>query len=148
MMISVCEKNIEEFMTIETLMLKYQKIANFLGNHKYYFALVLLPFFALFFMTQSHLHQGQLTGKGYTYQGQIKKQRPQGQGEMRFTNGNVYKGNFDAGEFSGQGQLVDNTKHWTYTGAFTKGLPDGKGKMKLSNGKTQSVTFSKGVLVK
>lgn len=135
-------------MTSDTLTLTYKKVADFLANHKYYLVLLLLPFFVLFFLTQSHLHHGTLKGKGYTYQGQIKKQKPQGQGEMLFTNGNVYQGSFDAGEFSGQGKLINKSKKWIYTGVFKKGLPDGKGKMKLSNGKTKTVTFSRGVLVK
>lgn len=139
-------KNIEEFS--RHMAKTNNKITSFFKQRKYLFALSLVPFLILFFITQDHGHEGTLKGKDYHYTGKILNDHPEGQGTMTYTNGNVYSGHFKAGAFDGAGTFKNPKAKWTYTGEFKNAKPDGAGKFTLSDGKTKKVNFEMGVLVK
>jgi len=70
-----------------------------------------------------------------TYEGQLKYDLPNGYGVRRFSNGNVYKGQFRKGFAHGYGNLVykKNPDLIEYTGGWKKGKKSGFGKLSLSN---------------
>lgn len=125
-----------------------KRITSFFKQRKYLFALLLVPFLALFFMTQDNGHSGTLKEKDYQYTGQILNDHPEGKGKMTYSNGNTYKGTFKDGNFDGKGTFTHGKDKWSYTGEFKKAKPDGEGQLTLADGKTEKVKFEMGVLVK
>lgn len=82
-----------------------------------------------------------------TYTGYVKNSRMNGQGILKFENGDVYKGSFRNGVFEGQGSFV-SSNGWSYVGQFKKGVPDGKGTLTAKNKKVYKGTFKQGIYQK
>ena len=78
-----------------------------------------------------------LQGKGsmlcseFNYVGQFKDSVSHGKGKKIWKNGNLYKGEFNMGEITGEGYLV--TPDFTYEGTFEKGECVGKGKIEFKD---------------
>lgn len=79
--------------------------------------------------------------KGEFENGYFKK------GKIIFNNCNVYEGEFKDNIFSGKGKLSTPLGN-VYEGFFDRGLPHGDGKLELSNGKTYDVECVKGTFYK
>jgi len=73
---------------------------------------------------------------GNVYDGEWKAGNPWGRGVLRYANGDVYDGEFKAGLREGRGvmRLADGTNGQGYEGEWKAGLPEGHGVMRLKNG--------------
>ena len=76
-----------------------------------------------------------VSDKDGTYVGALKAGLRDGHGTMEWRNGNVYVGEWQRGEMTGQGTLrfADGA---AYEGALQAGLPQGRGRYAFPNGNT------------
>ncbi|MCS4488933.1 hypothetical protein [Streptococcus sciuri] len=79
-----------------------------------------------------------------TYTGIIVNHRINGQGQLTYPNGDIYKGHFANGIFNGQGTFIAKSG-WSYTGEFSNGKPDGQGTLKAKDGKVYKGKFKQGI---
>ncbi|MGT2784953.1 hypothetical protein [Streptococcus merionis] len=77
------------------------------------------------------------------YEGQVVRQKMNGQGKLTFSNGDVYKGNFSNGTFQGKGKFTAKSG-WVYEGDFVNGVAHGQGKLTTENGVVYEGKFEKG----
>ena len=90
---------------------------------------------------QSQLRSGKIStyqdsvyGK-FSYEGQLSKGKPHGEGIGRFASGGEYVGNWANGQFHGNGKWLDG-KGEGYEGEWFKGLKEGKGTYQYQDGTT------------
>lgn len=82
---------------------------------------------------------------GDRYEGYFVKDTMHGPGEMRFSNGAVYRGEFRDGQQSGSGNfktIVNNSILINYDGEFLNNCFHGKGVLKLDNGDVYEGQFT------
>ena len=82
-----------------------------------------------------------------TYTGYVVTHRMNGQGQLTYQNGDVYKGHFVNGIFDGEGTYTAKSG-WSYSGEFKDGQPNGQGTLKAQNGKVYTGTFKQGIFQK
>ncbi|CAD2221346.1 MORN repeat/PH domain containing protein, putative [Angomonas deanei] len=74
-------------------------------------------------------------GCSRSYNGEWSDDKPQGRGEMKFANGDYYKGDFQAGRLHGVGLLVyKEPRGQQYYGQFFEDKPCGTGAFKTDKG--------------
>lgn len=72
-------------------------------------------------------------GNTFTYKGELKDNRPDGQGRARYKNGNEYDGEWTNGMWDGLGTITWASSD-SYTGYFKNNYLNGKGIIKYQNG--------------
>lgn len=77
------------------------------------------------------------------YDGQVFKDKFNGQGSLKLKNGDKYRGHFKDGRFDGQGTFKSN-KGWQFKGHFSKGQVTGQGKLTTKNDKIYQGVFANG----
>ena len=88
--------------------------------------------------------KGILKSKESSYNGILVNSLKHGQGQQRFTNGDLYKGEYQNNRFDGFGTYSWKQDSATYQGSFKNGLRHGKGKW--SSGETKySGNYSQGL---
>ncbi len=70
---------------------------------------------------------------GDNYTGEFKNNQRHGEGLMTYENGNIYEGNFKLNQRDGFGKMIEDRD--VYTGMWKDDKKNGKGKMKYTNGK-------------
>ena len=75
--------------------------------------------------------------------GQWKHDEMSGNGEIQFTNGDKYEGDFKKGFRWGHGKFVA-AAGWTYEGEWWRGIPHGTGELTAPNGAVWKGLFSLG----
>ena len=70
--------------------------------------------------------------KSGRFSGYIENNLPNGQGTMEYVNGWTYVGNWENGNWSGEGELT--TPEFVYSGKWATGIPQGEGLVKYTNG--------------
>jgi hypothetical protein len=73
------------------------------------------------------------------YQGQCANGKPDGSGEVVFSNGDRFKGEFRNGRIHGQGTWTSGSSGNTYTGNWFDGRRQGEGTYSWSHGSQQYV---------
>jgi hypothetical protein len=73
------------------------------------------------------------------YQGQCVKGKPEGVGEVRFSNGDRFNGEFKNGRIDGRGTWTSGTSGNTYAGSWRNGKRNGEGTYRWSQGSQQYV---------
>ena len=81
------------------------------------------------------------------YSGSIVHGKMNGNGTLRFKNGDVYQGHFVNGSFDGKGTYTAK-EGWVYEGQFVKGQPEGKGKLTTEKNVIYEGTFKQGIYQK
>lgn len=71
-------------------------------------------------------------GNTYSYKGDMKDGKPEGEGRAKYKNGNVFEGEWTNGLYDGSGTFTWASND-TYTGYFKNGYLNGKGTMKYQN---------------
>ena len=84
-----------------------------------------------------------IEGDGYTYTGELKDGKQNGQGTETFADGYTYKGEFKDGIRSGQGTEAF-ANGYSYTGEFKNGIRSGQGTENFANGISFSGIFKDG----
>jgi hypothetical protein len=74
-----------------------------------------------------------------SYQGQCQNGRPDGSGEVTFSNGDRFRGEFRNGRIDGQGTWTSGTSGNMYTGSWRNGKRAGEGTYSWSRGTQQYV---------
>lgn len=77
------------------------------------------------------------------YDGQVFKNKFDGQGKLHLKNGDVYQGQFKDGRFNGKGTLKSHDG-WQFTGYFVKGDVSGHGKLTTQKNKVYQGEFKDG----
>ena len=67
-----------------------------------------------------------------------------GKGDLFFTNGNHYSGQFRNNKMHGQGQLFHKKEESTYKGSFKNSLPDGYGVQITKDGYSYKGYYKRG----
>lgn len=90
--------------------------------------------------TQDHyaLDHGRIT-----YDGQVFKNKFNGQGKLHLKNGDQYQGQFKDGRFNGRGTFKSHLG-WRFKGHFVKGEVSGQGQLTTTKGKVYRGEFSHG----
>ncbi len=78
-----------------------------------------------------------------TYEGEMARGRPNGQGRLTVRDGSMMEGNWADGRLEGDGESVDAAGN-RYQGAFHEGLPEGQGRLYLANGNIYQGAFKVG----
>jgi hypothetical protein len=78
-----------------------------------------------------------------TYEGEMARGRPNGQGRLTVRDGSMMEGNWADGRLEGEGESVDAAGN-RYQGAFHEGLPEGQGRLYLANGNIYEGAFKVG----
>ena len=98
---------------------------------------------------KGHFDQNQLNREGviekdgYTYTGEIIRQRAHGFGKKVYKNGDVYEGYFKSGKETGKG-VYRKANGFFYNGRFKDGLFEGQGSLIDSKGNQYEGAFKKG----
>ena len=77
--------------------------------------------------------KGRIYFKDGIYEGEIKNNTFNGNGKMKYKNGDIYEGNFENGIKKGNGKMIFKNKN-EYNGNFENGEINGKGEMKFNDG--------------
>lgn len=77
------------------------------------------------------------------YDGQVFKNKFNGQGTLKLKNGDRYHGRFKDGRFDGQGTFISNSG-WKFEGHFSKGQVTGRGKLTTAKDKVYQGEFANG----
>ena len=77
--------------------------------------------------------KGRIYFKDGIYEGEIKNDSFNGNGKMKYKNGDIYEGNFENGIKKGNGKMIFKNKN-EYNGNFENGVINGKGEMKFNDG--------------
>lgn len=80
--------------------------------------------------------------KSGRFSGYIENNLPNGQGTMEYVNGWTYVGNWENGNWSGEGELT--TPEFVYSGEWVTGIPQGEGLVKYTNGCSYDGTWNLG----
>ncbi len=78
-----------------------------------------------------------------TYEGEMARGRPNGQGRLTVRDGSMMEGHWADGRLEGEGESVDAAGN-RYQGAFHEGLPEGQGRLYLANGNIYEGAFKLG----
>lgn len=74
---------------------------------------------------------------------EIEHDKPSGRNTYRWSNGNLFEGEWREGEITGKGKLLYHNRD-AYEGDFLEGLPSGKGVLRLHIGEQYEGKFWKG----
>ncbi|MEM6263626.1 MAG: hypothetical protein AAGI38_14025 [Bacteroidota bacterium] len=83
-------------------------------------------------------------GSTYVYEGELLAGIPHGQGMADFEDGRTFQGNWEQGQFAGQGRLTV-PEQYEDQGNFSQNLPEGNGLMKWNDGRSYSGDWKKGL---
>eukprot|EP00347_Sterkiella_histriomuscorum_P017712 403348285 len=96
---------------------------------------------------QNQLLSGSTTlPDGSQYEGEFQELMPHGKGQMKYKNGNDYKGIFVFGVKQGYGRYFDKRDNSLYEGEFKNDMFNGKGKYTFSDGSHFTGIFIDNVL--
>jgi len=84
---------------------------------------------------------------GDYYEGEWKKNQPNGLGKMIYANGETYEGEWFNGLFHGKGKMTYQNGN-IYEGSWENGLSNGTGKMIYSNGNEYDGLWKNGKIIK
>ncbi len=80
---------------------------------------------------------------GGVYEGEFKRDQPDGAGVLKYADGEVRRGTFVAGQLNGMGSIL-YANQTRYEGEFRAGEPNGHGRMEFSDGQLYEGTFVSG----
>jgi hypothetical protein len=101
--------------------------------------------FLYFIFYRPASHQVTLKNSTYVYTGKVYNGLPQGQGAIKYQNGDSYRGNFKNGEPDGTGRFTSHSG-WSYQGEIKMATITGKGTFISAKGKKTTGNFANGVL--
>ena len=77
--------------------------------------------------------KGRIYFKDGIYEGEVKDNTFNGNGKIKYKNGDIYEGNFENGRKNGNGKMIFKNKK-EYNGNFENGEINGLGEMKFNDG--------------